>query len=228
VRRYDIRPAEAAAGYKRTSGILTKVKQSVTTSRPERPERPEKALAWLLRRGAGTAGLSMDGAGWASIKDVLVVLGTDRATFDDVIANHRATFAVDGDQVRVHEGHWPRSVPVSLAELEASWDAYIPDGSLWYGTSGAKLKRVADHGIVPSNRSHVRLETDPDAAGLRRSGVLLEITPRRLYASGVNVYRARNGVVLVRSVTPSAIRRSLPTPRNRRHFEAELQALLGS
>lgn len=190
--------------------------------------RPDKRLAWLLRRGGTASGLAMDGAGWARIEDVVAVLGIGQAALADLISADKTAFDVQGGRVRAHEGHWLRGVPVVLEALEASWDVFIPNGSLWYGADPTKLGKIAAHGISPRNRSHVRLETDPENKLLRRSDVLLEISPRRLFGSGLNVFRARNGVVLVRRVPVNTILHTVPTPASRRHFEAELTALLGS
>lgn len=210
--------------HKRPSEIL--IKDAVPAAKPARPD---KQLAWLLRRGAEVFGLEMDDAGWVRIEDLRRV-GMSKSRLESALTagspKERAMFEVADGCVRAHEGHWPRALPVTLEALEASWDPFIPDGPLWYGTNQTKLRRIAAHGVTPGHRSHVRLETSADSKQLNRSDVLLEVSPRRLFGSGLNVYRARNGTVLVRRIPPSAILRSVPTPRNKRHFEADLQALL--
>jgi putative RNA 2'-phosphotransferase len=212
-------------GHKKTSD--TSIKESAAAARRARLE---KELLALLRRQATAAGLAMDPAGWVRIEDVLPRLDATRSVLSTVVANSnlgdRAIFDVAGSRIRAHEGHWPRSVPVKLAALEASWDPFIPNGPLWHGTTQAKLRRIAVDGVVPGHRSHVRLETNAESKHLGGSDVLLEVSPRRLFGQGLNIYRARNGVVLVRRIPLNAIVGSVPTPRNRRHFEADLQALL--
>jgi putative RNA 2'-phosphotransferase len=211
-------------GHKKTSGTI---KDSAAAARRARLE---KELVALLRRQAGASGLTMDPAGWVRIDDVLPHLDATKSVLSNVVTGSvhrdRPTFEVSGNSIRAHEGHWPRSVPVKLEALEASWDPFIPNGSLWHGTTQPKLRRIHANGVVPGHRSHVRLETSAESKHLVGSDVLLEVSPRKLFGSGLNIYRARNGAVLVRRIPINAIVRSVPTPRNRRHFEADLQALL--
>ena len=94
-----------------------------------------KKLSWLLRHGAGEAGLAMDRAGWAEVLDVLAVLGMTRAQLDLAVANNdKGRLVLEGSRVRACQGHSLADMPVTVEDLEASWETVSPEASLWHGT----------------------------------------------------------------------------------------------
>jgi putative RNA 2'-phosphotransferase len=170
--------------------------------------RLSKRLSWLLRHGAGEAGLDMDAAGWAPVVQVLAVLRISRADLDEAVrANDKGRLQLAGDLVRACQGHSLEGMPVTQAALEASWAVVRPSRSLWHGTSVGSVAGIAAHGLLPGRRSHVHLAADADARVGKRAHVdlLLEVSPRELAEHGLCVFRAPNGVLLVRHVPVTCI-----------------------
>jgi putative RNA 2'-phosphotransferase len=170
--------------------------------------RESRQLSWLLRHAAGEAGLDMDTAGWANVDDVLVATGLDRAALERAVEqNDQGRLQLDGERIRACQGHSTGNMPVTIDALEASWAVLEPTGELWHGTLVAALAGIAARGIEPAARSHVHLAESPDSkVGKRaRVEVLLEVSPSRLHRTGLTVFRAQNGVVLVRRVPPDCI-----------------------
>jgi putative RNA 2'-phosphotransferase len=102
--------------------------------------RLSKRLSWLLRHGAGEAGLVMDEAGWAAIDDVLDVLSISRAALEEAVArNDKARLVFEGARMRACQGHSLSGMPVTVEGLESSWEAASPAGHLWHGTHVAAI-----------------------------------------------------------------------------------------
>lgn len=168
-----------------------------------------KQLSWLLRHGAREAGLAMDGAGFASVDEVLRRTGLTRAELDAVVAqNTKARFELRGDRVRAVQGQSLAGTPVTHEGLEASWEEVLDAAPLYHGTSVAAARSIlAGAGIHPAARTHVHLAPAADATVGKRAGVdvLLVVDPERLRAAGLRVFRAPNGVLLCRAVPHEAI-----------------------
>lgn len=169
-----------------------------------------RQLSWLLRHGAGEAGLTMDEAGWARVSDVLRISGLTPERLNVAVETNdkgRLQFDPTGGQIRACQGHSLEGMPVTRKALEASWEAIIPAAPLWHGTSIAALAGIVAAGIVPSARTHVHLAESPTSkVGKRaRVDVLIEVSPASLADSGLGIFRAPNGVVLVRYVPVPAI-----------------------
>lgn len=150
----------------------------------------------------------MDQAGWASVDDVVAVTGVSRAELVAVVeTNTKQRFELDGDRIRACQGHSMAGVPVTREALEASWQPHRSDALLWHGTSRGAVAGIRAHEIEPGARSHVHLAPALDSHVGRRSAVdvLLAVSPARLRHGGLAVYRAPNGVVLVRHVPPDCI-----------------------
>jgi putative RNA 2'-phosphotransferase len=170
--------------------------------------RLSKRLSWLLRHGAGGAGLDMDAAGWAPVDQVLAALGISRADLEEAVRrNDKGRLQLAGDRVRACQGHSLEGMPVTRAALEASWVMLTPSRSLWHGTSVGAVAGIAAGGLLPGRRSHVHLAADADARVGKRTRVdlLLEISPRQLAGHGLCVFRPPNGVLLVRHVPVACI-----------------------
>jgi len=189
-----------------------------------------KSLSWLLRHGAGEAGLAMDEAGWAEVSDVLDVLGMTRAQLDLAIANNdKGRLVVEGSRVRACQGHSLAHMPVTREALEASWQVVQPKVSLWHGTRAAAIEGIAREGIVAGLRSHVHLAESADSHVGKRSAVdfLVEVLPAKLAEAGIGVFRSPNGVMLVRHVPLTAIVGLRPCSRAGRRDEDRARRLLG-
>lgn len=170
--------------------------------------RTSRRLSWLLRHGAGQAGLAMDAAGWAAIADVMALLGLDRARLDAAVArNDKRRLQVDGARIRACQGHSLEAMPVTRDSLEASWARVSPVATMWHGTSRAALAAIMAAGLDPGRRSHVHLapSTESTVGKRARVEVLLGIDPTCLAARGIGVFQAPNGVLLARAVPAACI-----------------------
>lgn len=184
-----------------------------TSHRPE-PQlqalaRKSKQLSWLLRHGARETGLAMDSAGFAPVDEVLRRTGLTRDELDGVVAeNNKSRFEVRGTQVRAVQGHSLEGTPVTLDGLEGSWDEVSGDSLLYHGTSVAAARAIlSGEGVHSAARTHVHLAASVDAKVGKRAGVevLLVISPVRLRASGLRIFRAPNGVLLARAIPAHVI-----------------------
>ncbi len=171
-------------------------------------QKQSKKLSWLLRHGAGEAGLSMDAAGFARVSDVLSVLSISEAELELAIReNNKSRLERSGDCIRACQGHSRNNMPVTLEALEASWLVYSGEGPVWHGTHIAAVPSIAREGILAGERTHVHLAEALDSRVGKRSNVdvMLSICPQRLRANGYSVFQSSNGVVLVRHVPPSCL-----------------------
>jgi putative RNA 2'-phosphotransferase len=168
-----------------------------------------KKLSWLLRHGAREMGLAMDTAGFAPVADVLRMTGLSREELDAVVEeNNKSRFEVRGTQVRAVQGHSLEGTPVTLEGLERSWEEVSGDALLYHGTSvDAAHSILSSEGVHSAARTHVHLAAAVDAKVGKRAGVdvLLVISPVRLRASGLRVFRSPNGVLLARAIPAEAI-----------------------
>lgn len=170
--------------------------------------RESRQLSWLLRHGAREAGIDMDAAGWANVDAVLAATGLDRAALERAVEqNDKGRLQLDGEQIRACQGHSTENMPVTIDALEASWTEIEPTAPLWHGTTIAALAGIAARGIEPIARTHVHLAEAPDSKVGKRSRVevLLEVSPACMRRAGLSVFRAQNGVVLVRRVPSDCI-----------------------
>jgi len=188
-----------------------------------------RRISWLLRHGAKESGLAMDEAGFARIDDVIRVLEIDRAALDRIARdNDKQRLTIDGDRIRAAQGHSLEGTPVTLEALEASWSAFVGEGSLWHGTRIASVESIARDGILPAARTHVHLAASIESPVGKRSSVdvLLEVSPRALAKEGLRIFASENGVVLVRRVPASCIVDLRAVTRRARAQEAALRAYL--
>jgi putative RNA 2'-phosphotransferase len=184
-----------------------------SSHRPEKDlqalARKSKELSWLLRHGAREMGLAMDSAGFALIGEVLRMTGLSREAFDEVVAeNNKSRYEVRGKQVRAVQGHSLEGTPVTLDGLESSWDEVLDDAPLYHGTSVVAARAIlSGEGIHSAARTHVHLAAAVDSTVGKRAGVdvLLVISPARLRASGLRIFRAPNGVLLARAIPAATL-----------------------
>jgi putative RNA 2'-phosphotransferase len=194
------------------------------------PTRVGKQLAWLLRHGAGEAGVRMDAAGWVDVEEVLRASRLTRADLEAVVAtNTKSRLELRGDRVRACQGHSLAGVPVTLEALEASWAPHVGDAVVWHGTSMSALEGIAREGILPIQRTHVHLAEALDSRAGKRAGVdvMLAVSPQRLRAAGLGLFRSPNGVLLARHVPTACVVGLRPMTERARRRRAELAAVLG-
>ncbi len=178
-----------------------------------RGSRNSRRLSWLLRHGAGEAGLEMDIAGWAALDDVVPIANLTRAeVLRAVEENDKGRLQLDGDRIRACQGHSVHNMPVTRSGLEATWERIEPTGSLWHGTALAALAGIGRDGITAGSRTHVHLAQSPTSRVGKRAhvDVLLQVSPHRVRASGFEIFRAPNGVVLVEHVPADCIIDAVP------------------
>ncbi len=167
-----------------------------------------KRLSWLLRHGAGEAGLVMDEAGWSAIPDVLEVLSMSHAELESAVEfNDKARLEIDEDRIRACQGHSLEGMPVTLEGLETSWEVVTHAQALWHGTTVTAIEGISQSGITPERRTHVHLAADVGSRLGKRSAVdlLLEVDPSKLDSLSLTVFRSPNGVLLVRRVPREAV-----------------------
>ncbi|WP_437625326.1 RNA 2'-phosphotransferase [Sorangium sp. So ce1151] len=190
-----------------------------------------KKLSWLLRHGAPSLGIAMDDAGWVAVDDVLRALGIQRSRLDEAVENNtKNRLELRGDRVRASQGHSREGMPVTLAGLEASWEEVHGDAPIWHGTSVDAVRGIAREGIRPAARTHVHCTDALDSAVGKRANVdvMLEISPARLRARGIGVFRSQNGVILAREVPVGCVVGLVPiAARARREAEALRGLLFG-
>ncbi|HYO72754.1 MAG TPA: tRNA 2'-phosphotransferase, partial [Archangium sp.] len=146
---------------------------------------------------------------FAPVADVLRLTGLSRAQLEAVVAdNSKSRFELRGERVRAVQGHSPEGTPVTLEGLERSWEVVLADAPLYHGTSVVAARAILDSaGVHAAARSHGHLAPAVDATVGKRAGVdvLLVVSPVRLRAAGLSVFRAPNGVLLARAVPRDAV-----------------------
>jgi putative RNA 2'-phosphotransferase len=163
--------------------------------------RLSKRLSYVLRHAPGSAGLTLDDAGWVDVDDLMAALRLTRAELDDVVArNDKQRFAFDasGARIRASQGH---SVPIDLGYTPAS-----PPAELFHGTLERYLAAILTEGLRPGNRHAVHLSPDVQTArtvGARRGRpVVLRVDAAALAAEGAAFTRSATGVWLIDAVPP--------------------------
>jgi putative RNA 2'-phosphotransferase len=187
-----------------------------------------KTLSWLLRHGAGEAGLEMDAAGWAEVEDVRRLLHLGREALEAAVRdNDKSRLELRGTRIRACQGHSRAGMPVTCEALEATWEVYQEDGTVFHGTRIGALEGIAGAGILPGERTHVHLAEAIDSTVGKRASVdvMIEVSPVRLRAGGIPLHRSPNGVILARHVPVAAIVGLVPMIERARRREAELRAL---
>lgn len=188
-----------------------------------------KKLSWLLRHGAGEAGLEMDAAGWAEVEDVRRVLHMGHAALEAAVRdNNKARLELRGTRIRACQGHSRCGMPVTCEALEATWEAVHEDAPVFHGTRIAAIEGIAREGILPGERTHVHLAAAIDSTVGKRAAVdvMIEVSPSRLRERGIGLHRSPNGVILARHVPVTAIVGLVPVIERARRREGELRAAL--
>ncbi|WP_285503252.1 RNA 2'-phosphotransferase [Actinokineospora sp. NBRC 105648] len=157
--------------------------------------RLSKRLSKVLRHDPGSAGLTLDPAGWVAVDDLLAALRITRPALDRVVAeNNKTRFAFDatGTRIRASQGH---SVPVDLGLPPA-----VPPRVLYHGTVAAVLPAIRAEGLLPMRRQHVHLsatvETAVNVGARHGKPVVLTVAAAEMVADGHVFHVSANGVWL--------------------------------
>jgi putative RNA 2'-phosphotransferase len=189
-----------------------------------------KRLSWLLRHGATEVGLDMDEAGWVDVDEVLRALDMRRSELEIVVReNNKGRLELERGRVRACQGHSIDNHAVNREALERSWSVLTTEISVWHGTSIDAVPSIAREGILAVGRTHVHLAPALTSKVGKRTTVhvMLEVSPARVRAAGLNLYAASNGVVLAREIPPGCVVGLRPMTK-RAHAElAQLSALFG-
>ncbi|MFO7561180.1 MAG: RNA 2'-phosphotransferase [Enhygromyxa sp.] len=167
-----------------------------------------KRLSWLLRHGASEVGLDMDEAGWVEVGAVLRAMNMSLGDLEWVVAgNDKRRLQLEAGRVRACQGHSLDNLAVTREGLEASWAVYADEAPVWHGTSVEAVPGIAREGIRAVARTHVHLAPSMTSKVGKRASVqvMLEVSPARVRAAGLELYGAPNGVVLAREIPASAV-----------------------
>jgi putative RNA 2'-phosphotransferase len=163
--------------------------------------RVSKRLSYVLRHQPGSAGLTLDPAGWVDVDGLLTALRLTRDELEHVVAtNDKRRFAFDqtGTRIRASQGH---SRPVELG-----YEPEAPPDVLFHGTVARFLPAILSGGLRPGRRHAVHLSPDATTArtvGARRGRpVVLRVAAKAMAAGGHAFARSDNGVWLVDAVPP--------------------------
>ena len=172
--------------------------------------RLSKRMSSWLRHHPEAIGLTMDGAGWVAIDQLLANAAArgqrfSRAQLDEVVAqNNKRRFEIDdtGTQIRARQGH---SVPVDLGYAPAE-----PPEVLYHGTAQSTLTLIWRDGLLPMRRHAVHLSADTETAmkvGSRHGKpAVLAVAAGRMHADGYPFSVTGNGVWLTDAVPAEYLR----------------------
>ena len=175
--------------------------------------RLSKRMSSWLRHHPEAIGLTMDGAGWVAIDQMLANAAArgrrfSRAQLDEVVAqNNKQRFEIDdtGTLIRARQGH---SVPVRLG-----YETAEPPEVLFHGTAQNTLTLIWRDGLLPMKRHAVHLSADTETAvkvGSRHGKpAVLAVAAARMHAEGYTFFVTGNGVWLTDAV-PAEYLREVP------------------
>jgi putative RNA 2'-phosphotransferase len=175
--------------------------------------RLSKRMSGWLRHHPESIGLTMDGAGWVRIDELLAKAAAhgqafSRAQLDEVVAqNTKQRFELDdsGESIRARQGH---SVPVELGYQPAE-----PPEVLYHGTAQKTLPLIWRDGLLPMKRHAVHLSADTETAvkvGSRHGKpAVLAVAAARMSTEGFTFFVTGNGVWLTDAVPAEYLREIL-------------------
>lgn len=178
--------------------------------------RLSKRMSNWLRHNPGSIGLTMDGAGWVPVDQLLANAAArgqsfSRKQLDEVVAeNNKQRFEFDdtGTLIRARQGH---SVAVELGYAEAE-----PPDVLYHGTAQNTLTLIWRDGLLPMKRHAVHLSPDTETAvkvGSRHGRpAVLAVAAARMHGEGFAFSVSGNGVWLTDAV-PAEYLREIAIPR---------------
>jgi len=175
-----------------------------------------KFLSLVLRHEPERIGLKLDGAGWASVDELLEAANRHgiALTLEQlkhiVATSDKKRFAFNDDQTRIRasQGH---SIDVDL-----QYTSQVPPEVLYHGTATRFLDGIRDNGLLKMERHHVHLSAETVVTvqvGARYGKpALLVIRAGDMHRAGHVFCRSANGVWLVDHVPPQFI--EFPQPNS--------------
>jgi len=167
-----------------------------------------KFLALVLRHQPERFALELDEGGWASLSEVMEILGglpnfrwATRADVMTVVeegaGDGKRRFQVEGNRIRARYGH-------SLAR-PIHYEPCAPPPLLYHGTSPGVLESIQREGLKPMGRQYVHLSPDCRTAiriGARHDQLPVVLTVRagEAYAAGIEFFKADEAVFLARHI----------------------------
>ena len=163
-------------------------------------------LSLVLRHDPSAAGISLDGHGWADVKELLAGVSRtgrkiDMDNLERIVRENnkqRYSFNEDHTRIRANQGH-SLSVDVELREE-------TPPQYLYHGTATRFFPAIQREGIRKMSRQYVHLSGDFQTAMAvgRRHGspVVITVDAQAMARDGVGFYRSENGVWLCEHVEP--------------------------
>ncbi len=163
-----------------------------------------KLLSLVLRHDPARIGLALDGAGWASVEELLACLRAEGVVIDRPFLDHlvetnpkrRFAFSEDGTRIRASQGH--------SIEVDLGLPPMVPPAVLYHGTASRSLEAIRAEGLKAMERQHVHLSPDEataTAVGSRHGKpVVLTVKSGEMHRDGFVFFHSANGVWLVESV----------------------------
>ncbi len=176
--------------------------------------RTSKFLSLILRHEPARFGLTLDGAGWVGVTDLLEAVNRNGVALTleqlkHVVATNdkkRFEFSEDGQRIRASQGH--------SVEVDLQYEPQVPPEFLYHGTPERFLESIRATGLNKGQRHHVHLSPDAQTAvkvGERRGcPVVLTIRSGEMHRQGHVFYRSANGVWLVDHVPAQFIEFKTP------------------
>lgn len=159
-----------------------------------------KYLSLILRHKPEQGNIELSSEGWAKIDDI--IKGYKRKgeiTVDNILAavehNPKKRFELNESQteIRAVQGH-------SVKHVKIKMDKFVPDGPVFHGTIQKSIKPILKEGLKPQTRIHTHLSKDVETAtsvGRRRGHpIILEIDAEQMVKDGLELFIAKNGVIL--------------------------------
>jgi len=171
-----------------------------------------KFLSLVLRHNPASVGLTLDGAGWADVGELLEALRKhghpiDRAGLDVVVATNnkkRFEYSPDGLKIRACQGH-------SIKDIDLQLEQKVPPEDLYHGTADKFLSSILADGLLPQSRQYVHLSFDTRTAikvGQRHGKpVVLHVAALQMHKDGHTFYLSHNNVWLTKSVPSKYLKR---------------------
>ena len=168
-----------------------------------------KFISYVLRHSPGAIGLSMDGHGKVSVKELLermpAEFGLDFQGLCRIVdSDPKSRYSMDEGRTMIwaNQGH---SISVDVEMRVAD-----PPQVLYHGTGEKFLAPILAEGILPKSRLYVHLSGDAETAkavGSRHGRpVVLEVDAAAMRADGHTFRLSANGVWLVGSVPVRYVR----------------------
>jgi putative RNA 2'-phosphotransferase len=175
----------------------------------DRAKRLSKFLSFVLRHRPDAIGLTLDGAGWVAVDELLRCAADNGRPFslEELTAvvgsndKQRFAFSEDRRRIRASQGH---SVQIALGYTPED-----PPERLYHGTVARVLDAIRREGLQKRARSHVHLsarsETAVDVGKRRGVPVVLTVQAAAMAADGHLFYLTPNRVWLTEEVPPRYI-----------------------